>query len=189
MEINYQELDLYQIKKIIYIIILTTPSLSLFAQESEYEVKAHFLGRFAFFVDWPQASSVKDSAKPFVIGVFGKEPFNGLLDEIYKNEKIKGKDVYIPHINHLKEIDKCDMLFISTIKDDELEKILEITADKPVLTLADTPGYAEAGVLINLYKEQNKIRFEINYNAVKKTGLTFNYKLLELARIIDKESK
>lgn len=171
------------------LLILFVSSFPLFAQESEYEVKAHFLSRFAYFIDWPQTSSVQDSARPFVIAVYGKEPFNGLLEKIYENQTIKGKAVKIIYTANITEISKCDMLFISSADNNDLKKILEKTADKPIVTIADTPGYAKAGVLINLFKEKDKIRFEINFNAIKNTGLTFNYKLLQLARIVGEEGK
>jgi hypothetical protein len=40
------------------------------------------------------------------------------------------------------------------------------------------------GVLINFIIKQNKIRFEINENAVKKSGLQVSYILLNAAEII-----
>jgi hypothetical protein len=177
-----------QLKNIILILFVSAPFLSLLAQESEYEVKAHFLGRFAYFIEWPQTSAVQDSAKPFIIGVYGKDPFNGVLDKIYAGQTIKGKVVIILYLDGVEEINKCDMLFISSVNNENLKKFLEYTADKPIVTIADTPGYAEAGALINLFKEKDKIRFEINFNAVKSAGLVFNYKLLDLARIVGKES-
>jgi len=57
-------------------------------------------------------------------------------------------------------------------------------ADKPILTVGDTTGFAEKGVLINLYQEERLMQFEVNLPAVKRSKLTFSSKLLRLARLV-----
>jgi len=157
----------------------------LAAQKGEYELKAHFLGKFTHYIDWPEAVSGEDSGRAFIIGVIGDDPFNRQLQEIYNSVKLKGRPTEIRYFDALnKNSASCDLLFIPGTEKDRLKKILSYTAGKPVLTVSDTPGFAEAGVLINLYLENNKIGFEINIDAVNKSRLSFNYRLLDLARIV-----
>ena len=54
-----------------------------------------------------------------------------------------------------------------------------------VLTVSDTNGFAHQGVIINLIKVDNKIRFEINPAAAERAGLKISSHLLRLARIVE----
>lgn len=159
-------------------------SVAAATQITEYNAKAAFLERFTRFVEWPEDSTVLDITKPFILGVIGKNPFDSILDEIYASQEIKSKKVEIRYISDLSEIPKCHLLFIPKSKKKELTEILNVTKDKPILTISDTKGFAESGVLINLYFENNKTRFEINEDAVKKSGLSMSYHLLGVAKLV-----
>ncbi|HPA73163.1 MAG TPA: YfiR family protein, partial [Spirochaetota bacterium] len=54
--------------------------------------------------------------------------------------------------------------------------------DKHRLHFADTPGFAERGVMINLFRSGSYVRFEINMDEVKKSPLKFSSKLLVLSK-------
>ena len=155
------------------------------AQTSEYTIKAAFLERFTRFVEWPEESAVSDTTESFVLGIIGENPFGSILEQLYATQKIKNKEVEIQSLSNLDEISGCHLLFISKSKGKELSKILSLTKDKPILTISDANGFAENGVLINLYLAENKIRFEINETAVKVFGLTISYLLLNTAKIVN----
>lgn len=154
------------------------------AQKSEYELKAHFLGKFTHYVDWPGSNSADDTARAFIIGIIGDDPFNRQLEEIYQSVNLKGRPTEIRYFDRIDGDSRCDLLFIPATEKNRLKKILKAAVQNPILTVSDSPGFAEAGVLINLYVENNKIGFEINLDAVNKSGLAFDYRLLKLARII-----
>ncbi len=169
---------------IIYFVLLLLP-ISAFAQTSEYTIKAAFLERFTRFIEWPEESAVSDTTESFVLAIIGENPFGSILEQLYANQKIKNKEVEIQSLSNLDEISDCHLLFISKSKEKELSKILSLTKDKPILTISDANGFAENGVLINLYLAENKIRFEINETAVKISGLTISYLLLNAAKIVN----
>jgi hypothetical protein len=54
-----------------------------------------------------------------------------------------------------------------------------------VLTIGDTEGYAEQGVMVNFYLEDNMVRIEINIDAARRAGLNISSQLLKLARIVN----
>jgi hypothetical protein len=53
-----------------------------------------------------------------------------------------------------------------------------------VLTVGETQGFADGGGIINFIEENNKIRFEINAEAARRTGLNISSELLKLARLV-----
>ncbi len=175
-------------QKIQILLLLFAVSL-IFPQEKEYDVKAYFLREFTHFIKWTADSLADKPDKSFIIGIYGNDPFEGRLSQIYSDTDIQGKKVELRRIYELFEITDCDLLFISRTSKNELPDILAVTANRPILTVGDTPGFAEQGVLINFYMDSNKTRFEINYNAIQMTGLSFDYKLLNLARIIRMENR
>ena len=161
-------------------LILVVCKCNLFAQSNEYLLKAAYLEKFALFTDWP--TDIHESH--FIIGIIGDNPFGDQIFEYYDNLKIKNKDVKIELYNSVKDIKECNVLFIENSKEESIKQILKVISDKPILTIGDTEGFAEDGVILNLYLDGNKIKFEINEDAVKKSGLNMSYHLLKLARSV-----
>ena len=60
--------------------------------------------------------------------------------------------------------------------------ILSVVSPLPILTVSETDRFVQAGGIINLLIEQNKVHFEINAAAAKKAGLKVSSKLLNLGR-------
>jgi len=154
-----------------------------FAQPSEYAIKAEFIERFTRFIDWPdEAFSGPDS--PFVLCVIGDNPFDEFLGRLARDRKIKDRKVRVVQPTKLSELDSCHLLFIAASESGRLHAILARTQGEPILTIGDTPGFGQAGVVINFFLEQDVVHFEINLDAARRTGLTFSTKLLKLARVV-----
>lgn len=154
--------------------------------EDEYYRKAALFKVFCQYIQWPKNSDVNDQSKPFVIGVIGSNPFGSILETAYTREEntIKDKKVEIRYITKMEEIENCHILFISKSVDNELENILAITRGKPILTIGETKGYAQRGVLFNLFISSNEIRFEINALALRESRLIPSSQLLSVAKIV-----
>lgn len=153
---------------------------------SEYALKAEFIERFTRFVDWPATHVPGGDRGTFTIGIVGDDPFGAHLRRLASSRRIKDRRVEIRKINEVSEIGRCQLLFISDLEQSRLGEILDATRERPILTVGDTPGYAEAGVLINFYLDGDRVRFEINEQAVAESGLQMDARLLKLARVIDR---
>ncbi len=148
----------------------------------EYLIKAAFLYNFAKFTEWP-AGSFPDSAAPLDVCVFGEDPFGGALESI-AGKTIRGRRVAVHRVASIEAGAACHLLFISTSEATRLAGILESLRDRPVLTIAEMPGFARSGGIINLTTNSNdQIRFEINIGIAKRVGLKLSSKLLNLAEI------
>lgn len=151
----------------------------------EYTVKAVFLERFTRFIKWPTDAEIDNISKPFVIAVIGKNPFGSNLHNIYSKRKIRDKRVKIIYISRVNQIAGSHILFIAESEKKRLQSIISYSKEKHVLTIGDSNGFAEKGVLFNFYTASNQIKFEINEKAVRESGLSINYLLLNVARIVD----
>lgn len=156
------------------------------SQSMEYLLKAGFLEKFARFTDWPETTVPADPGSPFVISVIGESPLQGSLEKLYATEKIKNRPVTIRYISSPAGIDGSDLVFIAESEKKHLDKLLEVTRGKPILTVGDTKDFARRGCHINFYiTAQGTLHFEINLAKVKESGLHMQLVLLEIAKIID----
>lgn len=146
-------------------------------------LKSAWLEHFTKFIEWP---NISDSTSHFIITVIGQDNFDGYLDRIYAQRKIKNRPVKINYINTPEEIEDCHILFISSNMKKQLSAIIDEVSTRPILTVSDESGFAEQGVMINFYKENNRLSFEINISNTQSSELDMSFRLLELAKIVRK---
>ncbi|MCH6587225.1 MAG: YfiR family protein, partial [Proteobacteria bacterium] len=148
----------------------------------EYLIKAAFLYNFAKFTEWP-AGSFPDSAAPLDVCVFGEDPFGGALESI-AGKTIRGRRVAVHRVASIEAAAACHLLFISDSEATRLAGILDSLRGRPVLTIAEMPGFSRSGGIINLTTNpDDRIRFEINVGIARRVGLRLSSKLLNLAEI------
>lgn len=156
------------------------------ADSSEYLIKAGFIYNFAKFVEWPSATfSQPDS--PIVIGVLGTDPFGSVLDRIVEDKKIGPRGFVVKRYKwgkDLKDLKDCKILFVSASEKAHIDEILQSVKGQPILTVGETPGFAERGGVIRFTVEDNRVRFEVNVDAAHQAELNISSRLLTLAKII-----
>jgi hypothetical protein len=150
----------------------------------EYQLKIAMIKRFFDFIKWPTVPGHPDPGK-FVIGIVGDTPLSDYLETLSDQPIIPDKKVIFKAISDLSQVRECHVLIIGNIDAERLKEILTVTGDLPILSISETEGFAEIGVLINLFKIDNNVKFEINYQSVKRSGLVFSSKLYKLAKLID----
>ncbi|HJT88884.1 MAG TPA: YfiR family protein [Bryobacteraceae bacterium] len=145
---------------------------------AEYEIKAAFLYQFANFVVWPGALPSRSAC----IAVVGEDPFGQILERTVAGKTWDGRGILIRRVNELQEAASCRMVFISASESKRIRGVVERIAGAGVLTVGDTPGYCQAGVIINLLVENDRVRFEVNLRAAREAQLDISSKLLNVAR-------
>jgi hypothetical protein len=91
----------------------------------------------------------------------------------------------IVYIKDLRATDSVDVLFIASSEADRLPYLLQQLEGKPILTVGDTEGFADRGVMINMMLVQQSLRMEVNLKALARSGLEPDSHLLRVAaRII-----
>ena len=179
---NYEKLYL---KKIWITIFLLGSHLYLFSQQMEYTMKAVAFEKLALFITWPKNTIENNPTTEFTIAVLGQNPFNGILEEVYKEKNINEKKVKIIYLKDIKKLVSCDILFISGSNIDKLPEILSAIKGQPILTVSETEGFIEAGCFINFYEFENKLRFEINQKGMTEAGFTIDYRLLRVSKVLN----
>ena len=156
------------------------------SNSSEYLIKAGFIFNFAKFVEWPQTTFAQPDS-PIVIGILGTDPFGAIIDQIVQDKKIGGRGFVVKRLKwgaDPKDLKECKILFVGASERMHIDELVQIVRGLPILTVGETPGFAERGGVIRLVLEDNKVRFEVNVDAAHQAGLTISSRLLTLARII-----
>ncbi len=164
------------------IILFSLVKLS-YCQYSEYEIKAAYIFNFAKFIEW---TNTIDSPKDIIIlGIYKHDPYGIILEKTMVGRKANGKSWKILRINKISDVDKCHILFLSDVGKYELGIILNRIKNKHILTIGDEiDDFCEIGGIVNFTPQFSQNQFEINNKVANQHGITFNPKLLKLAKIV-----
>src|SRR6202165_5378159 len=115
------------------------------SESSEYLIKAGFIYNFAKFVEWPSGAFAEPDS-PIVIGVLGTDPFGTILDRIVEDKKIGSRGFVVKRLKwgkDLRDLKECKILFVSSSEKPHIDDFLQMVKGLPILTVGETPGFAE----------------------------------------------
>jgi hypothetical protein len=146
----------------------------------EYALKEVMIFKITTLIEWPEDSKVCSANEPVVISIIGENPFKGQLKKLADSDyrKIKKKQAIVRYIQNPEEIADSDILFISSSERYDISKILKYIQNKPILTIGDTKGYVEKGVMIEFALYSGKMRIKINKKQADKSKIYINSQLL-----------
>lgn len=152
----------------------------------EYQVKAVVVYKVAKFVSWPSDSFPSGQA-PVVMCIAGDDPFGQYIDDL-NGHSIHGRPMIVRRVELSRDgMQHCHIVFVGDAP--ERDDVLEAIAERPVLTIGDTDGFAKSGGMLGLNVNNNRVVFEINMNAVKEARLNISASLLQLATIVESSKR
>ena len=145
--------------------------------EDAYQIKAAFIFNFTKFITWPEA--MEQQGGDLRLCLFQGNPFG---DYVFQLEGRKVRNFYLRVVQPktAAELGQCHIVYLMPDKD--IEQVLAAIASQPVLTIADHDDFTRQGGGIQLMSENNRIRFDVNLQRIKGSGLDISSKLLHLAR-------
>jgi hypothetical protein len=153
------------------------------------EVKAAFLTSFAKFAEWP--SDVLPDGAPITFCVMGDEDVAGAIERLVKSRPPLGHELKVLRLKvdiltHREEstLRTCHVLYASGLDTKLAAGLLAAIEGKPVFSVSDSLGFAERGGLAALYVELKRMRFAINVDTMRRSGLHLSASLLSLAKIV-----
>lgn len=149
----------------------------------EYQVKAAYLYNFAKFVEWPP-QSFERNGNVISTCILEEDSLADILDKLVKGKEVEGRKFAVRRVSSAAACQTCQILFISNSEPQRFRGVLGALKDAAVLTVAQYPGFAAAGGIINLKLENGRLRFEINVTAAERARIRISSKLLNLAEIV-----
>jgi hypothetical protein len=148
-------------------------------EASAAAVKAAFLFNFAKFAEWP---TLRIGA-PIIVCIIGDEEIAAALAGTVRGQNISGHPVDVSRPADTASRRACQLLFIADVAMRRSADGLDDVRTMPVLTVSDRKGFSDAGGIIELFVENERMRFAINTDAADRAGLRLSSRLLRLARI------
>jgi hypothetical protein len=141
----------------------------------EYRLKAAFVYNFALFTEWPA-----DIGATLDLCIYGRDPFGEEIDAL-RGKPVGDRRLVVRRVTSLEGLTLCQIVFIADPSRDGISRVLSRLRGATTLTIADAPGAATSGVVLNMIVVKNKITFEANLAAARAANLKLSSKLLSLA--------
>jgi hypothetical protein len=149
----------------------------------EYSVKATFLYKFAFFVEWPQGSFARESS-PFNVCVVGPDPFAGRIQEAVSGQSVGRHPIVLRQLAKAEPQSDCHVMFVSGSGMQSIAEALEAVSGTATLTVTDSAIGSTAGIM-HFVIVDDRVSFDIDNAAAAKNHLAISSKLLALARRVN----
>jgi len=152
----------------------------------ESKVNARYLVLFCRYVEWPPNLETVDKEKAFNVCVLGHDPFGNDLDSAFEGIIIDGKPVQLRRVESTQDALKCAVVFMSREETQVHSRWLQELQDKTILVVSDAEATLQAGASVVLVRERiegkEKVRFDVNLNALRRAGLKISARMRISAR-------
>lgn len=164
--------------------MLCFTSMPAFSQSStsELQLKAAFIYNFTRFIDWPPRAYTSPDA-PFIIGVMGDGGLAKRINEVVKGESVGNHDISARNFDKVGDVGHCNILYIGGDEFIEVRRMLPDLNRRGILTVSDVSGFEKWGGIVRFFKEDSKLRLQINIDQAKAADLTISSKLMSLSKI------
>ena len=153
--------------------------------ELEYNVKGAFLYSFGRYTSWP-GGIIEKEEDPFIIGVYGDAPITRILRRIEMTKTINGRPVQLRLFTELEETQLCHILFVSrSVPRSDQKLVIQLNQKSAILVVGEIEEFTELGGVARFYIADGSVKFEINLTEARRKRLSFDAKLLRLARVIE----
>lgn len=163
--------------------IAARPCVAQQIDRSNFRNESEYLLRLAEFTEWPQAPG-EAPRRAFNFCVLGQERYGELLDKALLGHSIGDKRIVIVRGQRLRDMGRCDVLFVGSSKSHPEVEQLERQPNSGVLTVGDDPAFAAHGGIVQLVREEGQLAFFINVDAARRAGLKISASLLALATVV-----
>ena len=92
----------------------------------------------------------------FTVCILGQDPFGPALDATLAGETIGGKSISAKRISTPQEAVNCQILFMSSAEESQLNKIIEALDKGAVLTVSDMPQFSQRGGMIQFVRRRKE---------------------------------
>lgn len=145
---------------------------------ADADAKAGLVFQFARFAEWPTAAAAGDDMHICLLGTQGslQQALLGLA-----GKPIRGKPVAVRTLSRRDDAAGCRVLVMGESKEPIPEGLKQVRPAH-ALTISDEAGFIAAGGMIGLVMAGDKVRFEINLDAMSAAGISLPAQVVRLAR-------
>lgn len=146
----------------------------------EDQLKAAYLLNFAKFIEWPVTSA---GVQPLTVCLVGALGVHDALASGIENKRVGTRSLAVRHVPDAGAVVGCNVLYLDSV----MAASSSPASALPVLTISDAKAFARNGGMIELFTEDNRLRFKVNVDNAERAGLRISSNLLQLAATVEKE--
>lgn len=147
----------------------------------EYQMKAMYLMKIPSFVEWPPSAG-NTSKEAFQMCTLGDYPFGNRLAWEVGGVTVGGRKVELRWVHKEQELTGCEVVFFSRSEAKHYGKFLDGLKGKSVLTVGESDGFLEAGGIVELSFENDRLQMKVNLVAARNANLKMDARLLAMAK-------
>lgn len=150
------------------------------SQMVEYQIKASYIYNFLQFVKFP-SDALRDEGE-VVVCIAGENRFGNALLELDGAKTSQGVihvELVEPHTNAVHN-KRCNVLYVVGSEAQRTRVLLENVDPRKVLTIGEDQSFVRIGGSIELYIEDDVVRFRVNVEQVKKADFQVAAQLMEM---------
>jgi hypothetical protein len=147
--------------------------------EPEDELKAAIVLNFLRFAEWPHPAP----ASPITVGVFGRISFARVLRRTLDGKSVNDRTLRVVEIKSTADAQGCDALYFAGGRSSEVSQIIAAPVVAHALTIGESKDFLELGGTVNLLVIDGRMSFEVNLDALNRTGVNISSKLLRFGQI------
>jgi hypothetical protein len=165
--------------------------------EKVAKIKAAYVLNFVRFSEWPpEAFEQEDS--PIRVALVAAPGVEAYLPRLVEDVTIGKRKVVVDAVappglgddaarRFVERLQTYHVVYVGARARDQQRRVLESLAESHALLVGDTPRFAEGGGMLGLVLEEDRVIFEANPDAIRRSRVTVSSKVLKLARIVKEE--
>lgn len=151
----------------------------------ERQLKAEMIVRMLRLVSWRTAPAA-DATAPLTVLVVGDPALAEALREAAQGQRVDRRPLAIAGVATITQLPAVPpaVVVLAASQRASAPALIRAVEPKGVLTIGDGDGMSQAGLVIGVYVDGDRIRFDANTAAAARAGLSLSSHLLRLARIV-----
>lgn len=151
----------------------------------ERPLKAEMIVRMLRLVTWSSPAPAA-AALPLTLTVVGDPALADALREASAGQRIDGRTLAVSRVAGpaLLPDPPSAVVVLAATHRTSAQALARVLEHKSVLTIGEGEGMGQAGLVIGVYVDGDRIRFDANTGAASRAGLSLSSHLLRLARIV-----
>ena len=145
------------------------------------QIKAAYLFNFVKFVEWP-AGALDEAIEICFAGAPG---VHNSLQRAAGDKRIGPRRVSVRALAHGETAGSCAVVYFA--EDAVSDGQLLLQARGRALTVSDAANFTRNGGAIQLFTEENRLRFVVNVENARRAGLRVSSNLLKLASNVEQD--
>lgn len=162
------------------LVLVVAPTLRAQAADVAYQIKASYIYNFLQFVHFPKEAL--RGVGLLNVCILGEDRFGPALDEIDGATIPQGhlKILRLGRFSTAAALDSCNVLYLIDSEQQGVDSIMAKINESQVLTIGEFSPFIRHGGLIELFEQNDIIRFRVNQQLLGTTDFKIDAQLIQL---------